>query len=386
MSRLLLRNIYHLVTGARQRRLRGYDLLVKDGVVADVGQGLCVDDAEVVDCSTKLVIPGLVNAHHHMYQTLQRNVGAVQNSSLFDWLVGLYPIWSHLSAEAVNVSTQLAVAELLKTGCTTTSDHHYVFPTHVAADLMNIQVTAARKAGIRFCVTRGSMSRGVDDGGLPPQNVVETEERILAHSAEVIESYHDSSAHAHTRVALAPCSPFSVSSELMRQTARLAREHDVRLHTHLAETEDEQRYCLERYGKRPLALMEEWDWLGEDVWFAHGIHFNDEELDLLARTKTGIAHCASSNMRLGSGFCRLPEMLARGIPVALGVDGSASNDSSCMLAELRSCLYLQRVRHGAAVLSAEDVLSLATVGGAVVLGFDTVGSLEPGSAGGRCTY
>jgi len=380
-KRILLRNIYHLALGneAAERR-RGGDLLIDGGVVADMGEGLPRGDAEVIDASTKLVMPGLVNTHHHMYQTLQRNIPAVQNAELFDWLITLYEIWRHLSPEAVRASTLLACAELVKTGCTTTMDHHYVFPRGVSEDLIGAQFEAASQVGIRFCATRGSMSRGKSAGGLPPDSVVQDEETILASSEQLIASYHDPAPFAMRRLALAPCSPFSVSEELMRQSAELARRAGVRLHTHLAETRDEETYCLEHYGCRPLALMERLGWVGPDVWFAHGIHFNDDELRLLAETRTGVAHCPTSNMRLGSGIARVPEMLARRIPLGLAVDGSASNDSSDMLGELRSCLLLHRVLGGAAAITADQVLGIATRGGAALLGWPEIGSLELGQA------
>lgn len=379
--RVLLRNIFHLVVGnAAGDRQRGVDLLIDGNRIADVGQGLPRGDARVIDASTKLVMPGLVNTHHHMYQTLQRNVPAVQNVELFDWLVTLYEIWRHLTPETIRISTLLACSELLKTGCTTTMDHHYVFPLGTEQDLIGVQLAAAAQAGIRFCATRGSMSRGKSRGGLPPDSVVQDEETILRQSEELIGRHHDPSPLSMKRLALAPCSPFSVSEELMSQTAELARRHDVRLHTHLAETRDEEAYCLEHYGCRPLGLMERLGWVGPDVWYAHGVHFDDAELELLASSQTGVAHCPSSNMRLGSGIARVPEMLRMGIPVGLAVDGSASNDTSDMIGELRSCLLLHRVLGGAGAITAEQVLGIATRGGAALLGWPEVGSLEVGKA------
>ncbi len=259
-------------------------------------------------------------------------------------------------------------------------DHHYVFPQGVSQELIGVQFDATRQIGIRFCATRGSMSRGKSAGGLPPDSVVQDEETILAASEQLIDTYHDPEPFSMRRMALAPCSPFSVSEELMRQSAVLAREKGVRLHTHLAETRDEETYCLEHYGCRPLGLMERLGWVGPDVWYAHGVHFNDAELQLLAETGTGVAHCPSSNMRLGSGIARVPEMLAAKIPVGLGVDGSASNDSSDMLGELRACLMLHRVLGGAAAITAEQVLGIATRGGGALLGWPEIGSLERGKA------
>jgi 8-oxoguanine deaminase len=380
-DRILLRNIYHLYTGGKKpTRARGIDLRIEGNRIAEIGTGLPKSDSLVIDASTKLAIPGMVNTHHHMYQTLQRNIPAVQNAKLFDWLVALYEVWQHLTAEVIQVSTQLACAELLKTGCTTTVDHHYVFPQGVPQDLIGEQFGAATRVGIRFMATRGSMSRGRAKGGLPPDSVVQDEGTILRASEALIAAYHDPRPFSMRKLALAPCSPFSVSEELMAKSAELARRHGVRLHTHLAETKDEEAYCLENYGCRPLALMERLGWVGPDVWFAHGVHFDDAELDLLARTRTGVAHCPSSNMRLGSGIARVPEMLRRGIPVGLAVDGSASNDSSDMMGELRSCLLTHRVLGGAAAISAEEVFSIATAGGAELLGWPEVGSLEVGKA------
>jgi len=386
-ERILIRNIYHLVTGVPgEAPRRGVDLLIEGRKVTNIGVNLPSGGAKVIDGSTKLVIPGLVNTHHHMYQTLQRNLPAVQNAELFDWLVYLYEIWKFLTPDAVRASTRLACAELLKTGCTTTTDHHYVFPNGGKEDLIGVQVAAAKELGIRFAPTRGSMSRGKSQGGLPPDTVVQDEQTILAQSEQLIGQYHDPEPLSMTRLALAPCSPFSVSEALMEQTAALARKHSVKMHTHLAETLDEESYCLEQYGCRPLALMERLGWLGEDVWYAHGIHFNDEELALLQRTHTGVAHCPSSNMRLGSGIARVPEMLKLDVPVGLAVDGSASNDSSDMTGEMRSCLMIHRVLGGAAAITAEQVLGIATRGGANLLGWTDIGSLEVGKGADLCLY
>jgi len=386
-ERILIRNIYYLVTGVEgAERQRGVDLLIDGSRIASIGPGLPTGGARVIDASTKLVIPGLINTHHHMYQTLQRNIPAVQDAELFDWLVYLYEIWRHLTPEAVRASTRLACAELLKTGCTGTTDHHYVFPQGINEDLIGIQFAAAGELGIRFCATRGSMSRGKSRGGLPPDTVVQDEETILRASEDLIGMYHDPAPGAMRKLALSPCSPFSVSEELMRDTARLARKHGVKLHTHLAETLDEEAYCLENYGCRPLGLMERLEWLGPDVWYAHGIHFNDEELAQLQQTGTGVAHCPSSNMRLGSGIARVPEMLKLGVPVGLAVDGSASNDSSDMTGEMRSCLMIHRVLGGAAAITAEQVLGIATRGGARLLGFERSGTLQEGMAADLCLY
>ncbi len=379
---LLLKDIYHLATmNDAGDRLAGVDILVEGNSISRVEASIDPPQgAHVIDCSSMLVLPGLVNLHHHFYQTLQRNVPPAQNRKLFDWLTTLYEIWAGLSVDAVRASTRLACAELLLTGCTMASDQMYIFPSGVHEELIDVEVEAARELGIRFHPTRGSMSRGRSQGGLPPDSVVQTETQILADSARLVEHHHDPEPFAMTRIALAPCSPFSVTDSLMAETAEFARDKGVLLHTHLAETADETSYCLETYGKRPLAVMEELGWVGRDVWFAHGIHFNSDELALLAETGTGIAHCPTSNMRLSSGVAKLPEMLEKGVRVGLGVDGSASNDTSDMLGELRSCLLVQLLTHGPDAVSAERVIRLATRGGADVLGRDEIGSIEVGKA------
>jgi cytosine/adenosine deaminase-related metal-dependent hydrolase len=319
-----------------------------------------------------------VNAHHHFYQTLTRALPAVQDAKLFDWLTYLYEIWKGLDEDAVYWSSRLAMAELIKTGCTLSTDHHYLYPKSFKDDLPGIQFEAASELGLRFAPTRGSMSRSKKDGGLPPDSVVQDEDRILAECESTISRYHDPAPDAMRKVALAPCSPFSVSEKSMRDAAELARKRGVRLHTHLAETSDENEFCVQMYGRRPLKLMEDCGFTGADVWYAHGIHFNDEELALLARTGTGVAHCPSSNMRLGSGIARIREMLDLGIPIGLGVDGSASNDSSDMLGEARQALLLQRVRSGAQGMKASEALSIATEGGAKLLGYEKLGRVEEG--------
>nr|MDJ0784034.1 8-oxoguanine deaminase [Desulfosarcinaceae bacterium] len=394
MSSLLIRNCLYIFTAAGEAPRRGEDILIEGNRIAAIGKGLQIDagrqpsggttDAtdglRTIDGAHLVAIPGLVNTHHHFYQTLTRNLPAVQNAELFDWLVYLYEVWRHLDAEAVYYSSLLAMGELLKTGCTTTTDHHYLYPHAVTEDLMGTQFRAAEQLGIRFAPTRGSMCLSKKDGGLPPDTVVQTEAEILADSERVIDRYHDPSELSMGRVILAPCSPFSVTEALMQDTAALARRRGVRLHTHLAETEDENAFCEKMYGRRPLALMADCDFLGPDVSFAHGIHFTDAELDHLAASGTHIAHCPTSNMRLGSGICRVKEMLERGINVGLAVDGSASNDSSDMLGEVRNGLLLQRVRYGAAAIDAPRILQMGSRNGARLLGFDTVGELRPGWA------
>ncbi len=381
MSKILLKNCMHVVTMNNQReRLNDVDILIENNTIKKIGQKLTDECERIVRCESKLVIPGLVNSHHHLCQTLTRNIPAVQNEPLFTWLTTLYEIWKFFDEKAIYYSTLLGCGELLKTGCTTTTDHHYLYPKGLDADIPSIQFEAAGKLGIRFCPTRGSMSRGQRNGGLPPDSVVQSEDVILRHSEEVIQKFHDPAPLSMRQVHLGPCAPFNVTPELMKQTAILARKYGVRLHTHVAETKDEDDYCLHVYGKRPLAFLEELDWLAEDVWYAHGVHFNDDELKLLAETKTGIAHCPASNMRLGSGIARVPEMLQMGIPLGLAVDGSASNDSSDMIGEMRQALLLHRVNSGADAISAEQVLEMATIGSARLLGRDDIGSLEIGKA------
>jgi len=368
-------------------RLPDADVLVRGPAIAAIGPG--VGEAalaageridETIDGRGKVVIPGLVNTHHHLYQTLTRNIASCQDVPLFPWLVKLYGVWRELDEEAVEVGALVGLGELLKTGCTTSTDHHYVFPGDRPGGLIDVQIAAARRLGIRFHPTRGSMSLGRSQGGLPPDDVVQTEEEILADSRRLAETYHDPSRYSMCRLALAPCSPFSVTPELMRQTVELARDLGLRIHTHLAETKDEEQFCQEKFGCRPLEYMERLGWIGEDVWFAHAIHLSDAEVGRLGETRTGVAHCPASNMKLSSGVCRVPDLLAAGAPVGLAVDGSASNDASDMWGEMRLAYLLGRLAYGDRGLKAEDVLRLATAGGAAVLGRDDIGRLAPGLA------
>jgi cytosine/adenosine deaminase-related metal-dependent hydrolase len=319
----------------------------------------------------------LVNTHHHFFQTLTRNVPAAQDAKLFDWLRIHYPIWAGLTAEAITVASKVAMAELMRSGCTTASDHTYLWPNGARLD---DQIEAARELGIRFHAARGSMSVGESGGGLPPDSVVEDEDAILRDSRRVIEAYHDPNPYAMLRVVLAPCSPFSVSPDLMRQSAELARAYVVHLHTHLAETRDEEDYCRATFGRTPVELAEELAWVGPDVWHAHLVHPHPAEVDRLGACRTGAAHCPTSNMRLASGIAPLRAMLTAGCRVGLGVDGSASNDGSHLLAEARQALLLHRVGGDPAALSAREALRLATRGGAEVLGRDDIGQLAPGLA------
>ncbi len=341
---------------------------------------------QVIDARGSLAIPGMVNTHHHLYQTFQRNVPFVQDAKLFDWLVGLYEIWRELTPEAVYTSAQVGLCELLLSGCTTVADHYYVFPSSQPQDLLDRTILAAKELGIRFHPSRGSMSRGKSKGGLPPDDVVQSPETILKDSERVIGQYHDPGRFSMCRVALAPCSPFSVTDDLLVESARLARKHGVRLHTHLAETQDEDEFCLRTHGCRPLDYMERVEWLGPDVWYAHGVWLNDDELTRMAKTRTGIAHCPVSNLRLGSGIARIPKAVELGVPVGLAVDGSASNDASNMIRELQVCTLVHRIGTGVTSMPARRALWIATRGGAQVLGRDDVGSIAPGMAADIVLY
>lgn len=377
---LLIRNIHTLVLMDTENRvLRDGYIYAENGEIVKTGSGSAgLPKAEtVIRAPHAIAIPGLVNTHHHLYQTLTRAYAPAANAELFDWLRALYPVWARLDEEAVHAAALAGMAELMLSGCTTTADHHYVFPRG-KVNLIDAEIEAARRIGIRFHPTRGSMSVGRRKGGLPPDSVVQREDRILQDCERVIDRYHDPKPGSMLRIALAPCSPFSVSPELMRATAELAARRGVRLHTHLAETRDEEAYCLERFGKRPLDLLDEVGWLGGNTWLAHGIFFNRREIGRLGRAGTGIAHCPTSNMRLGSGCAPVLALAGAGCPVGLGVDGSASNDSSHMLAEARQALLLQRLRHGAAALTVMDALRMATVGSARCLGRDDIGSIEAG--------
>lgn len=367
---------------ARRRLPNGW-VLIEDDQVAAVGSGEPPRDAgnaRTIDATGKVVLPGFVNTHHHLPQVLTRNVPSVQEAPLFRWLTELYEVWRGIDADATRVAARVGLAELLLTGCTTSTDHLYLFPRGQER-LIDVEIEAARELGIRFHPTRGSMSRGRSQGGLPPDDVVQDEDAILADSRRLIREHHDPRPRAMTRIALAPCSPFSVTADLMRRTAALARENGVRLHTHLAETRDEEAYCLETYGVRPVELMRQLGWLGSDVWLAHCVHLSPEEVALFGETGTGVAHCPTSNFRLGSGTAPVRGLLEAGAPVGLGVDGSASNDSSNMMAELRQALLAHRQdADPARWITAQEVFWMATRGGARCLGRDDIGSLEPGKA------
>ena len=389
MSTLLVKNASLLVTMDDQRReIRDGGLFIRDGFIQQVGEtaDLPYHADEVIDLRDHIVLPGLINTHHHFYQTLTRAVPAAQNANLFNWLTTLYPIWARITPDEIFISTQTALAELALSGCTTASDHLYLYPN---GSRLDDEIDAAREVGLRIHASRGSMSLGQSQGGLPPDSVVESEDRILADSVRLIERYHDPSPGAFVQIVLAPCSPFSVTGELMRQSAILARQYGVHLHTHLAETQDEEIFCQEKFGYRPVGYMQSVDWVGEDVWFVHSVYVSRDEINLYAKTGCGVAHCPSSNMRLASGIAPIRELMAAGVKVGIGVDGSASNDGSHLLAEARMAMLMDRLRAGVegaslssenapALMTGRQALELATRGGAAVLGRKDLGSLETG--------
>ncbi|MBU0529173.1 8-oxoguanine deaminase, partial [bacterium] len=336
------------------------------------------DADEVIDASNMVILPGFINTHHHFYQTLTRNIPRMQNASLFGWLNDHYELWRELTEEGVAVSTKTAIAELMKSGTTTSSDHLYLFPQKTSAQLIDVEIEAAQKMGIRFHPTRGSMSLGKSKGGLPPYDVVQTEAEIQADTERLVAKYHDESEGSMLRIALAPCSPFSVTPELMRSTAEYGKANNLLIHTHLAETLDEENFCNETYGKRPVDYVDSLGWISNNSWFAHMVHLNDDEIKLMGEAGCGVSHCPSSNLRLGSGIARIKEMIEAGISVSLGVDGSASNDSSNMLSEIRNAMLLSRLREDKYWLTARDVLWMATRGGANALCRNDIGELSVG--------
>jgi 8-oxoguanine deaminase len=355
-------------------------LVIEDGRITQLlalGESPSQPCDQVFDAREHVVTPGLINTHHHFYQTLTRAWAPVVNQPLFPWLKTLYPVWARLTPAKLALASQVALAELLLSGCTTAADHHYLFPQGLD-NAIDVQVDVVRQLGMRAMLTRGSMSLGEDDGGLPPQQTVQQGEVILADSQRLIHSYHERGDGAQIQIALAPCSPFSVTPEIMRASATLAEELDVRLHTHLAETLDEEDFCLQRFGLRTVDYLDSVGWLGPRTWLAHGIHFNVDEIARLGAAGTGICHCPSSNMRLASGICPTVDLEAAGAPLGLGVDGSASNDASNMILEARQALYLQRLRYGAEQITPERALGWATRGSARLLGRQDIGELAVG--------
>jgi len=388
MSTLLIKNAYILTMDDHQTELSDGGLFIRDGFIEQVGatNQLPFTADEVLDLTGHILLPGLVNTHHHFYQTLTRAVPAAQDANLFNWLKTLYPIWARLQPEDIFTSTSTALTELALSGCTTASDHLYLYPN---GSKLDDEIAAASELGLRIHASRGSMSLGESKGGLPPDSVVDDEDSILKDSQRLIEKYHDAKPGSMVQIVLAPCSPFSVTSDLMKQSAKLAREYGVHLHTHLAETEDEEQFCMKMFGHRPVGYMQEVDWVGDDVWFAHAIWVNDEEIQVFARHNCGVAHCPTSNMRLASGIAPIREYRKAGVNVGLGVDGSASNDGSHLLAEARNAMLLSRVKEGITgyslsndpnreLMTAREALYLGTRGGAAVLGRTDIGSLEPG--------
>ena len=376
MSAILIRNIDHLITMDDARReLRGVDVLIRDGVIAQIGENLAAPDARIVEGRGCVVTPGLVNTHHHLYQTMTRAVPGAQDALLFGWLQRLYPIWGHMGPEEFHVSAQIGLAELALSGCTLSSDHLYLYPN---GSRLDDTIAAAKEIGLRFHPTRGAMSIGESKGGLPPDALVEDEAAILEDCIRVIDAHHDASEGAMIRVGIAPCSPFSVSRDLMREAALLARDKGVMLHTHLAENEEDIAYSLANFGCRPGQYAEDLGWTGADVWHAHCVKLDGQEIDLFARTKTGVAHCPCSNCRLGSGIAPVRAMRDAGVPVGLGVDGSASNDVGNLMLEARQTMLLQRVNLGADAMSPREALEIATRGGADVLGRSDCGRIAVG--------
>ncbi len=377
---LFIKNIKALVTCDENDNLfKNVNIYIEDGVIKYIGNET-YEAEEVIDAKDMYVYPGLVNSHHHLFQTFTRNLPQVQNMELFDWLTTLYEIWKGVVSESVRYSSLVGMGELMKYGCTTCFDHHYLFPEKAEETLIDEQFNSAKELGIRFHASRGSMDLSKKDGGLPPDSVVQRMDRVLYDSERVIKKYHDANEFSMRQVALAPCAPFNVTAELMKESAALARKYNVRLHTHLAETRDEEKYTLERFNMRPLEYMDTLNWVGSDVWYAHGIHFNTEELKVLAKTQTGVAHCPISNMKLSSGIARIPEMISLDVPVGLAVDGSASNDGSNLLEELRICYLLHRSNWSNKAPTGYDILKLATKGSARVLGRKDLGELSVGKA------
>jgi len=381
MGKILLKNIDLIVTMDKNlTEIENGDIFIENNIIKDIGKNLEYNADRIINCEGLVAYPGFVNTHHHLFQTLTRNIPYLQDVKLFDWLVGLYEIWRELTPEGVYISALVGMAELLLTGCTTTTDHLYLFPKKQPKDLIDYEIKAAKDIGIRFIPTRGSMSRGKSKGGLPPDDVTQNEDEIMKDCERLVKTYHNPEKYSMLRIALAPCSPFSVTTELLKETANFAKKYNLRCHTHIAETLDEEEYCLNVYGKRPVEYMEEVGWLGENFWYAHCIYLNDDEIKLMSKTKTGVAHCPVSNLRLGSGIAPVAKMLENNVLVGLAVDGSASNDSSNMLFEMKLALLVHRVQSGVSSMPAYNVLKMATNYGAKILGFDEIGSLEKNKA------
>lgn len=380
---LILKNIALLYTGGPEpQELHNVHLFLNDGKIMEIVDDQSRElppDADVVNCSSMVIMPGMINMHHHFFQTLTRNLPGAQQAELFDWLVYLYPIWANISLEAIESAASIACAELLMSGCTTSVDHFYLYP-HNQNHLFDKELEVAKKMGMRMAICRGSMCLSKKDGGLPPDEVTQTTETVLAHSEEVIDTYHDGSEGSMVQVILAPCAPFSVTNELMTETKKIADRKGVLCHTHLAETRDEDDYCRDHYGCRPMELLESLGWLDDRTFLAHMVWLNEQEIETVAQRGTGIAHCPTSNMRLGSGIAPIFPLHKAGARIGIAVDGSASNDSSNMINEARQTLLLQRVKYGASALSARNILQMATWGGAEILHRRELGHIAPGKS------
>jgi cytosine/adenosine deaminase-related metal-dependent hydrolase len=378
---LFIKNAKYFWAGGDSEVKENVSILVKDSEIAAIGSETelapMAAEARNIDASELLIMPGMVNTHHHFYQALTRNFPCVQDAKLFTWLVNLYPLWAKISEEDFHLSTTVAALELLMSGCTTAVDHSYMVPNG-ASNLFYRQIDAAAKTGMRFHLCRGSMSRSKKDGGLPPDSVVQTEDVIMKETDELVSKVHEYQKGGMVRIVISPCSPFSVTKELMIESKKYANRKGLKAHTHLAETKDEEQFCLKEFGVRPVKLMEDLGWMDENSFYAHCVHFNEEEIKVMGKARGGVAHCPTSNMRLASGIAPIVEMLKENVPVSLAVDGSASNDCSNMMLEVRNCMLLQRVLKTADCMTAKDALKVATLGGAKVLGRDDVGLLEKG--------
>lgn len=381
MHKILIQSADAIITcDQNDRLLKDCDILIEDNRIAAIGKNLPAEGAEIINGKGRFVYPGLVNTHHHLLQAFSRNIPAIQSSELFDWLLYLYNVWCNVNPDYIYYSSMVAMGEFIKFGGTTMFDHHFAFPRSSKKEIIDREFEAASELGVRFHAGRSSFTRGKSKGGLPPEELIETTEETLLDSERLIDKYHDPKEFSMRQVAVAPCSPFSVDTDVMVESVKLARRRGVRLHTHLAETMDEERYCLEVYGRRPLDWAEDCGFIGSDVWYAHGIHFSDEEVARLARTKTGVSHNPVSNMKLSSGVCKVPLMLELGVPVGLAVDGCGSNDASNLLNEIRIAYLLHRLNSGNKAPTGYQILKLATRGSAELLGRSDIGSLEVGKA------
>ncbi|NLH38492.1 MAG: 8-oxoguanine deaminase [Elusimicrobia bacterium] len=381
MKSIMIKNGYVFTADENRKEIKDCDIYIEGPEIKKVEKNINDKADYVIDAKNCVVIPGLVNTHHHLYQTLTRNIPAVQDAKLFDWLCYLYEIWRNMDEDWVSASTKVGLGELLLTGCTTSSDHLYLFPQKSSPYLVDVEVESAKEIGMRFVATRGSMSKGKKDGGLPPDDVIQDEETIMEDCERVVKKYHSSENFSMVNIALAPCSPFSVTTELLKTTAVMAKKWGVRMHTHLAETMDEEEYCLNAYKMRPFDYMESAGWIENgNSWFAHCVYLSEDDAVKMAKTKTGVSHCPSSNLRLGSGIAPIRMFLNKNVPVSIGVDGSASNDMSNAIMEARMAMLVSRVKDSVTSMPARDALYLATKGGAKVLGRNDIGEISPGKA------